>query len=112
MSRQRTIANALYLAFDHCRDGLPPEQLRWLADCETLAQVETRNISETLMALAAIYDSSDVLAKPEDAQLAGVLYGLAGRLDTMDALLVIANEADSILKTRHAQAGSREECTS
>ncbi|WP_020561780.1 hypothetical protein [Methylosarcina fibrata] len=88
-----TTANALRRLWDNAVDTLPPDQLKWFDGLNEFAKMEAENISESLDALAVMFNSTEKSALPTESATAVMLWSLSYQIDTIAALIEIAGDA-------------------
>jgi hypothetical protein len=99
-SNASTTANALRRLWGNAVNTLPPDQLKWFADLNEFAKMEAENISESLDAMAVAFNSTEKSALPLGDTMAVMLWSLSYQIDTIAALIEIADDAAYYRETK------------
>lgn len=100
-------ANIMTELFNSAKENLTVEQLDWLGNASSIAEVESLNVSAMLNALAATYDSTDKLHHPSDDQVQAMLWTLSEKVGVIGALTYIGAESEYLAaKRKEAESAS------
>lgn len=96
-------ANAIRELFEHCHDTLSIECLEWLGNLDNAAEQEATNIAATLDGLAGLLAKDDNPARPDDSELALMLWGLASCARTVAVLVDVSGEAAHLASKKKSE---------
>lgn len=93
-----TSSTALIEMFEHASKTLPANKLEWLGNLAVQAEIEAKNLSSTLAALACSIDS--VTSCVSDEELQNIFFWLSNQAALVSAMVRIASDAESIAQDR------------
>lgn len=89
-------ASALLELYKTAKPHLTTEQLEWLSNLTTLAELEAGNLAETIRALA----NSDATEQMTEEEMSSILFGFADRAKSIAIFVAIGTEARSMAAER------------
>ncbi len=97
-----TPANAMLALYEHASKTLPAARLEWLGNLYLQAEIEAKNLSSTLEALAC---SVDAFASVSDEGLQNIFFGLSNQAALISVMVSIASDAEETAQERLSGGG-------
>lgn len=89
-------ANALLALAEKALNQLSEEELSWFENLSEEAELTAENLSESLISIANIFANENFIGKPDDWQLAQLLFGLSDHAINISAMMQVASQAEYI----------------
>lgn len=100
-----TPSTALLELYEHASKTLPADKLEWLGNLAVHAELDAKNLSSTLAALASSIESVTSWASNEELQ--NILFGLSNQAALVAAVVYIASDAEETARERKGNSAEQ-----